>query len=82
MKDKNCLYINNSENSLKLKTNNNIRLSANSISQSTKNTLNIIIYLPEYNNKKKLIKKKVGKSLNQINPKQKVFNLAQIEVWI
>ena len=76
MKDKNSLNINNSENSLKLKTNNNIRLSANSISQSTKNTLNIKIYLPEYNNKKKLIKKKAGKSLNQINPKKETIQLS------
>ena len=56
MKDKNSLNINNSEKSLKLKTNNNIRLSANSISRSTKNVLNIKIYLPKYNNKKKLFK--------------------------
>ena len=57
----------------RLITNNNIRLSSNNISKSTKNTLNIKIYLPSHNNRKKLIKKKTGKSFSHINvPKETV----------
>ena len=54
-KEKHSFTINNSEKNLKLITNNNIRLSSNNISKSTKNTLNIKIYLPSHNNIKKLI---------------------------
>ena len=56
-----------SENNLKLKTNNNIRLFTNSLVKSTKNTINVKIYLPGYNQKKTFIKKKSEKSLNNIN---------------
>ena len=73
LKDKHSFSINNSEKNLKLITNNNIRLSSNNISKSTKNTLNIKIYLPSHNNRKKLIKKKTGKSFSHINvPKETV----------
>ena len=73
IKDKHSFSITNSEKNLKLITNNNIRLSSNSISKSTKNTLNIKIYLPSYNNRKKLKKKKTGKSFSHINvPKETV----------
>lgn len=72
-KDKHSFSNANSEKNLKLQANNNIRLSTNNIAKSTKNTLNINIYLPGYNYKKKLIKKKNGKSLNNIKPpKEKV----------
>ena len=40
IKDKPTFSINNSEKNLKLTTNNDIRLSSNSISKSTNNTLN------------------------------------------
>ena len=73
IKDKHSFSITNSEKNLKLITNNNIRLSSNSISKSTKNTLNIKIYLPSYNNRKKLKTKKTGKSFSHINaPKETV----------
>ena len=73
IKDKNSFINSNSEKNIKLITNNNIRLSTNSVSKSTKNTLNIKIYLPCYNNRKKLIKKKTGNSFNYINiPKENV----------
>ena len=75
-KDKHSFSINNSEKNLKLITNNNIRLSSNSISKSTKNTLNIKIYLPSHNNRKKIIKKKAGKSFSHINVQKETIQLS------
>ena len=75
-KDKHSFTINNSEKNLKLITNNNIRLSSNSISKSTKNTLNIKIYLPSHNNRKKIIKKKAGKSFSHINVQKETIQLS------
>ena len=75
-KDKHSFSINNSEKNLKLITNNNIRLSSNSISKSTKNTLNIKIYLPSHNNRKKIIKKKAGKSFSHINVQKEIIQLS------
>ena len=75
-KEKNSFTINNSEKNLKLITNNNIRLSSNSISKSTKNTLNIKIYLPSHNNRKKIIKKKAGKSFSHINVQKETIQLS------
>ena len=66
-KSKNSFSKTNSEKHLKLITNNNIRLYTNNVSKSTKNTLNIKIYLPSYNTRKKLIKNKIGNSFNHIN---------------
>ena len=76
IKDKHSFSITNSEKNLKLITNNNIRLSSNSISKSTKNTLNIKIYLPSYNNRKKLKKKKTGKSFSHINVPKEIVQLS------
>ena len=75
-KEKHSFTINNSEKNLKLITNNNIRLSSNSISKSTKNTLNIKIYLPSHNNRKKIIKKKAGKSFSHINVQKETIQLS------
>ena len=75
-KEKHSFTINNSEKNLKLITNNNIRLSSNSISKSTKNTLNIKIYLPSHNNRKKIIKKKAGKSFSHINVPKEIIQLS------
>ena len=71
--EKRSLSNTNSEKNLKLITNNNIRLSTDNIAKSTKNTLNIKIYLSGCNNRKKLIKKKNQKSYNKINIKKEII---------
>ena len=71
--DKQSLSNTNSEKNLKIITNNNIRFSTNNIAKSTKNTLNIQIYLSDCNNRKKFNKKKLQKSFNHISiPKENI----------